>query len=391
MTRVQRFDRSNPVGKITATPIGGIRVDGALTASDVFLYRLSDGSTQAEYRPPEEVFAPDSLASLRAAPVTDMHPEEPVTADSWHRDSVGHVGDDVHAEDPYVVAGVVVQDAQAVAKVNARDRVELSCGYSCGLEMTPGVAPSGKRYDAIQRDIRYNHVALLPKGEGRGGPNVRLRLDAGACISSGMRTHRIDGVDYEAGTDSHIAAADKIIGSTLARAIAAEKRADTAEARVKELEAKSSPEAIRTAARDRARLLSLVDRFKVDTKAERIDDTSADDAIIVAILKKAMPGVDFGKLMLSHEQLMAFLAQVVGADAGAPPPDAPPPADGAAPPAPPSPGAGPADSITRVRDLPPDPKNVPGRADADDPQARIEAARAKNATRAIDSMRRKDR
>lgn len=348
--RVERYDLNAPISKVTQTPSGGIRVDGAVTRSGVFLYTLGDGTTRREYRPPEDVFAEDSLASLRGAPVTVMHPSEPVTRATWKRDAVGHLGDDVKIDaGRYVVAGVLVQDAAAVAAVNARELVELSCGYSCGLEMTPGTSPEGEAYDAIQRGILYNHVALLPRGDARGGPEIRLRLDAGRCIVPTMRTHKIDGIEHEAGSDSHLAAVDKVIGTTLARAIAAEKRADAAEALAKDLAAKSSPEAIRAAARARAGLLAEAARLGV---TDKFDDTTGDDAIILSILKKAMPGVDFGKLMLSHEQMMAFLGQVVGATPPAPVEGESNPTPGAegAPPAAPGAGGMPADSIHAARD-----------------------------------------
>jgi len=57
----------------------------------VLRYRDGTGREWCEYRPPEEVFAADSLATLRAAPVTDGHPSEMVRADSWTALARGHV------------------------------------------------------------------------------------------------------------------------------------------------------------------------------------------------------------------------------------------------------------------------------------------------------------
>ena len=37
---------------------------------------------------------------------------------------------------------------------------ELSCGYYCDLDETPGEY-EGQRYDARQRNIRGNHLALV--------------------------------------------------------------------------------------------------------------------------------------------------------------------------------------------------------------------------------------
>ena len=51
---------------------------------------------------------------------------------------------------------------------------ELSLGYNLTLEETPGVW-NGQEYDAIQRDIRINHLALVR--EARAGDQARLNID----------------------------------------------------------------------------------------------------------------------------------------------------------------------------------------------------------------------
>lgn len=154
-----------------------MKVPAALTREGVFLYRNPDGSTRNEYRPADEVFKADSLASLENAPVTDLHPTTMVNAQNYGALSKGHVCD-IKQDGKLVSASALVQDAGLLALVDKGERKEISCGYTCKLDMTPGVSPAGERYDAIQRDIVYNHVALLPVGAGRAGREVALRLDA---------------------------------------------------------------------------------------------------------------------------------------------------------------------------------------------------------------------
>jgi hypothetical protein len=48
---------------------------------------------------------------------------------------------------------------------------ELSIGYRCLYDLTPGVY-NGQQYDAVQREIRGNHLALVE--EGRAGPEVAV-------------------------------------------------------------------------------------------------------------------------------------------------------------------------------------------------------------------------
>ena len=51
---------------------------------------------------------------------------------------------------------------------------ELSLGYNLTLDETPGEW-NGQHYDAIQRDIRINHLAL--GREARAGEQARLNID----------------------------------------------------------------------------------------------------------------------------------------------------------------------------------------------------------------------
>lgn len=176
MVPVQRLDFGR-FSKVTRTPQGGMRVPANLTRVGVFVYRRADGAEVRELRPAEEVFAEDSLATLAGAPVTDLHPDGPVSPATWRKLSIGHVGDEVKADGSFVAAKLRIQDGEAVAAVERGDRAELSCGYTCQIDATPGVF-EGERYDRIQRSIRYNHVAIGPRGWGRAGGEVALRLDS---------------------------------------------------------------------------------------------------------------------------------------------------------------------------------------------------------------------
>jgi hypothetical protein len=219
------------MGKAERTPQGGVRAPAYLTRVGVLTYRDDDGQVVRELRPRDEVFAPESLATLRGAPVTDLHPPALVRADNYRELSRGHVGDDVREDGGKVAAVVVVQDADLVAKIDSRRAREVSCGYTCQIDPTPGEY-EGERYDQIQRQIRYNHVALGPEGWGRAGSEVALRIDSrsGDAIPPGadapknthangadaprgkdtrMLTIKIDGVEYPLGTDAEKEAAAK--------------------------------------------------------------------------------------------------------------------------------------------------------------------------------------
>lgn len=175
MATFRRYD-AGVLDKAERTPQGGLRIPAYVTRTGIFEYHRPDGSVQREYRPPEEVFHADAMQSLEDAPVTDLHPSEMVVPNNFQSLSRGH-SREPGRKDEFVTARLVVQDASLVKAIDAGERSEVSLGYTCDLDFTPGEI-NGEKYDAIQRGIRYNHVALGPKDWGRAGPDVRIRLDS---------------------------------------------------------------------------------------------------------------------------------------------------------------------------------------------------------------------
>lgn len=123
------------------------------------------------YRPESEVRAPDSLTSFSHAPVTVGHPKESVTADNWKRLAVGEVSTEAEWHDGKIKLPLILKDAGAIQLVEGGVR-ELSAGYTCELEIADGVTPEGEAYDAIQKNIRINHLAIVPRG--RAGSECRI-------------------------------------------------------------------------------------------------------------------------------------------------------------------------------------------------------------------------
>ena len=180
LPRVTRADLSTAPAKVTRLESGAVRVEGAVTRVGVLTY--SDGArTWGELHLPEEIHAPASLATLPGIAVTDDHPTELVTPETWDAVAIGHVADSVGVEagTGLVVASLVVSSADALARVDSGELTEISAGYTCEVDPSPGVY-QGTPYEAVQRGIRYNHIALGPAGWGRAGSDVRLRLNASA-------------------------------------------------------------------------------------------------------------------------------------------------------------------------------------------------------------------
>ncbi len=276
-----------------------------LTRSGVFTYRNQDGTVRREYRPASEVFDAASLKSLEDAPVTDLH-QGMVRADSYQTLSKGHVRD-VKQDGQFIAGTVLVQDAALVAAVERRDRTEISCGYDCRLDMTPGVTPDGEPYDATQTEIRYNHAALLPAGTGRAGRAVALRLDgaAFACHNEGTKMNvHFDGKDYDLANPAELASYNVAVAAHQARLDAAETAVKTADAARAKTEAerdaavkdRDAARADAADARDPAKLAARVaERGALEGKARELlgadtkFDALTDDQIREACVLKSDP------------------------------------------------------------------------------------------------------
>ncbi len=236
MASVQRFDVGR-LDRAKRTGAGGARVPASVARTGVQTYTDERGNVVREYRPPEAVFAPASLDTLGSIPVTVGHPPEGVNPRNYRQLSVGHVSDAPsgrRADGPleWLDTAVVVHDADALRKVESGELAEVSMGYLADVIPESGIAPDGQAYDAKQTNIRFNHLALLKDGHARAGSGARLRLDGHQEPIPMFVRHddnstpskalvKVDGIDVEKGSDTHV--------SLLERSIAAQtKRADEA-------------------------------------------------------------------------------------------------------------------------------------------------------------------
>ena len=202
------FDRRQSARKLTDE--GHLVAPGIVAKAGIYTYRadelgLPGGAKIVDaYRPPEEVFAPASMASLEGKTVTYLHPEKDVDAKNWRSTAVG----DCHGvrklnDEDLGVDRIFVRDANAIRAVD-EDGAELSCGYKARIEIQDGKTPNGAHYDCVVRDIRYNHLAIVPKG--RGGSNVKL-ADQGP---KKMAVRLVKGLPFEF-DDKQTAAVDILI------------------------------------------------------------------------------------------------------------------------------------------------------------------------------------
>lgn len=174
--RVSRFDRGAVKGEATLTEEGYIRANAIVTRSGVFNYKNEDGSLRRELRHPDEVWNTDSLASMEMIPVTNNHPAEKlVNAKNFKRLAIGYTGENIQKEGDYIIAPVVITDQDGVDWVKNQGRKELSLGYTVDLHPESGTY-NGDEYDFVQKNIRYNHLAIV--NQARAGSEARIALDS---------------------------------------------------------------------------------------------------------------------------------------------------------------------------------------------------------------------
>ena len=156
-----------PISKATVNPYLGSEIEGSREhgfAPDKIIYGLRD---PAELEKGAKTF--DGLPLLLEHHPTDAEnlPKE------W---IVGSVGTDAVFEKPYLKNSLTITDAQAIKYVEDGVAQEISCSYRFTPEFRSGefteADGSKVHYDFIMRDIRGNHVALVPQG--RAGHDVRV-------------------------------------------------------------------------------------------------------------------------------------------------------------------------------------------------------------------------
>lgn len=254
-----RFDRV-AIADTRRTAAGVLVVPASLSRTGLQRYRNADGTERIEYRPEQEVFAADALASVRGAVVTVGHVTEQTPK------GVGLVSDREPARatrdgEHFIETSLMVTDQAVAARIDRKELVEISLGYHADLDPTPGQLPDGRRYDAVQRNIRVHHAALLPVGHARAGREARIRLDgdeeicndgnasanAGATANGDTVPVKIKIGDrvFDEGGAEHIAflegeikrerergdALQKALDTAKADAVAQKARADAAEAK----------------------------------------------------------------------------------------------------------------------------------------------------------------
>jgi len=142
------------------------------------------------FRPQDAVFGNAAVKSYTHLPVTLDHPGVSVDSTNWKKYAVGETGEDVLRDGGTVRVPMMLRDATAIAAVKD-GKNQISVGYSCDLEWVDGITEDGQKYDAVQKNIQGNHVAIVSTA--RGGPELKFG-DRGDDVMAELKTLMIDGI-----------------------------------------------------------------------------------------------------------------------------------------------------------------------------------------------------
>jgi len=238
------------------------------------------------FRPEEEVFSDESLQSFANKPVTDNHPPELINAANAKQFSVGMSGPEVVRDGDLAKTILHITDATAIANIES-GKVELSNGYTADIDWTPGVTPKGENFDAIQRNIKGNHIAIVERG--RAGSACRV-ADNSPTIGDhlAMAKITIDGVDFEVSDQ-----AAQAVGKLQAKLKDTENEIQLSAEEVKKKEDEMEEEKKKASKTEDSLKAKLDDATSKLPTTKALDKLVADRIKVVDAIRKVMPEIEF--------------------------------------------------------------------------------------------------
>lgn len=306
---------------VTRTSEGYLKGRAIVTNTGIFNY-LVDGKILKELREDDEVFKSESLESLKNKPITDGHPKEMVNTENVKKYQVGFTGSDVQNSGHAVSIDYTITDKEMIGKIESGEKRAISCGYRANLDYSV----QGKYFfgnnpvDCKQKDIIYNHVAIVEQGRAGDLAKIPMNIDNmnnnkvhTQIINNPMKedrmdgknlntTYKIDGVDYEVEKDvakhlhtlnTSLEKKDKDISDLQTKVTQAEAKRDALQTEVDKLTKEKNDnqltdKQIQDRVNQRLELIQIADSVNV-----KIDDNMSDKDIKLAIIKSKNDNVDF--------------------------------------------------------------------------------------------------
>ena len=291
------------------TDEGFLRVPGYASRTGIQTYLASELGLPGDpnrlvnvYRPPEEVFADDSLNTFLGIDITDDHPSTLVNKDNYRNLTVGVVTSKGRQDNDHVAVDLLIKDKNAISKVES-GKSELSVGYTAMYDSVNGVAPDGTEYEFVQRAIRCNHLAICQRGRAgtarifdnkTGGSRmpVNITLDSGRVIDVADAANAQLVADA---FDRH----EKRVKTAEAARDTAQALYDAAQEQIKELQKLSSDEAIKARVAEVSRVTTLARKIAGD--AFTCDSLDTVEIQRTALVVKR-PSVDWASKSVAYVQ-----------------------------------------------------------------------------------------
>ena len=157
------YIKDNPLSKVGVFPYLGRQISENLEPDKIYQV----------LRPEEELNSQETLDSFKLIPIVDDHTmlgTKPGMQPAEEKGVHGVIGDDVYYKDGTIYGDLKIFSESLKEEIE-NGKKELSMGYFCDYELAEGEY-NGEPYQAIQRNLRINHVALVD--EGRMGADVRV-------------------------------------------------------------------------------------------------------------------------------------------------------------------------------------------------------------------------
>lgn len=152
--------KDNPISKVGVFNYLGAEIGAPIPDK---IYRV--------LRPPEELASEETINSFKLTPFIIEHEMLGKHATPAEKKGIqGVIGENVYFDPPYLRANIKIFSDVALNSIDT-GMIELSPGYRSRYEFTSGIY-EGQSYDAIQRHLRGNHLALVD--EGRTGSEVAV-------------------------------------------------------------------------------------------------------------------------------------------------------------------------------------------------------------------------
>lgn len=304
-----RYDLATDPIEVTETPEGYLTGEARIARIGVQTYLDSLGNRYNEFRDPDDVFSKEALDSFKNRPVTMDHPDHPVDSSNAKDLQIGHIGENIRVDGKWVVAPITITDGEAIKKIKALNKVQLSAGYETIVIPESG-SYRGDTYSKRQTRIRANHVAVVRNARAGQDARLNLRADAAQEIDpsalespsaspttganapikgeAAMKQITLDGIAYDAAPEvlRHLDKQDAELQEVKALVDKHAAEVDALKEELKQAKADAAPEAIQAKVQERV-ALEVKAKQHLDADLGELSDRQIKEQVINALSQDA--------------------------------------------------------------------------------------------------------